>query len=156
MRSCCILKGVDRSQYTQRDLTVQFFRGYLHVKYWGALAGFLPQIKGLQDICAVRTTIIWNNTQDPWARPGRWDYLPALSISLAHNKCWALRAGENLALFLQQRPAGRPLGHSNPYIGLLLWSTHRFISPWGNHLPYQKGQSILTFCSTKKVNVLLP
>lgn len=45
-----ILKAVEMSQYTQgEDSTLQFFSGYLHVKCWAMLAGFLPEMKGLQD-----------------------------------------------------------------------------------------------------------
>lgn len=44
------------SQCTQgEDLTLQFFRGYLHSKYWASLAAFLPETKGLQVIWAVET-----------------------------------------------------------------------------------------------------
>lgn len=59
------------SQYTWgEDLALQFFRGYLLAKCCASLAGFLPEMKGLEDIQAVKMNKIPYNTPSSWARPG--------------------------------------------------------------------------------------
>lgn len=51
-------------------LALQFFRGYLLAKCCASLAGFLPEMKGLEDIQAVKTKNMPYNTSSSWARPG--------------------------------------------------------------------------------------